>query len=111
MKTHHITQPTARPLFELGSTYATPGALAAVNDPADLIPYLRRHHHGDWIDTGTDADEGEMSDAELNDMAIIDGSRIFTVAHIAGEKIYIITEAKGDDGRRASTCIMRADEY
>jgi hypothetical protein len=52
-----------------------------------------------------------MSDAELNDMAILDGSRIFTVAHIAGEKIYIITEAKNDDGRRASTCIMRAEDY
>ena len=111
MKTTHTSPPTARPLFELGQTVATPGALALVSDPGELIPFLRRHHHGDWMDTGTEADAGEMSDAELNDHAILDGSRIFTVAQLVTGKIWIITEAKQDDGRRASTCIMTPEEY
>jgi hypothetical protein len=111
MKTHYISNPTAKPLFELGRIVATPGALALVTDPRELIPYLRRHHRGDWMDTGAAAEGGEMSDAELNDMAILDGSRIFTVVHVAVAKIWIITEAKGDDGRRASTCILTPEEY
>jgi len=111
MKNTTIPTQYRAPLFELGQTVATPGALALVSDPWELFPLLTRHHRGDWIDTGKDADAGEMSDWELNDMALRDGGRIFTVAHVAGEKIYIITEAKGDDGRRASTCIMRAEDY
>lgn len=111
MKTHHITKISATPLFELGQVVATPGALELVTNPAEFIPFIRRHHCGDWIDTGADAEGGEMSDAELNDMAILDGSRIFTVAKLPTGKIWIITEAKGDDGRRASTCILTPEEY
>jgi hypothetical protein len=30
---------------------------------------------------------------------------------LKGVKIWIITEAAGDDGNRASTCILLPDEY
>jgi len=111
MQTTTTTTTTARPLFGLGQTVATPGALDLVSDPADLVPFLARHHRGDWGDTGRDADPGEMSDWELNDFALLDGSRIFSVYQLGEEKIWIITDAADEDGRRASTCIMTPEDY
>jgi len=98
-------------MFDLGETVATPAALALVAHPSELVPFLARHHRGDWGDTGKDSDPGEMSDWELNDYALLNGSRIFSVYEIGRKKIWIITEATGDDNRRASTCIMTPREY
>lgn len=91
----------ARPLFSLGQCVATPGALAAL-DEAGQTPaeFLNRHVRGDWgaIDP---ADKG------LNEQAIRDGDRIFSVYVTAkGVKLWVITEAD-----RASTCILLPDEY
>ena len=110
MQTTTTTTRTA-PLFRLGQTVATPAALALVADPAELVPFLARHHRGDWGDTGRDADPGEMSDWELNDLALLDGSRIFSAYQIGEEKFWIITDAADEDGRRASTCIMTPEDY
>ena len=91
----------SRPLFPLGQTVATPGALEALAEagqsPAD---FLSRHVHGDWGDCGTE-------DAAGNDQALRDGTRIFSVYRTSrGVKIWVITEAD-----RSSTCILLPSEY
>ena len=90
-----------RPLFPLGQCVATPGALAALEEaeqtPAD---FLNRHITGDW---------GEIDpiDRGLNEEALRDGARIFSVYRTAKDvKVWVITEAD-----RASTCILLLDEY
>ncbi len=90
-----------RPLFPLGQCVATPGALAALEEagqtPAD---FLNRHVFGDW---------GEIHPADkgMNEQALKDGARIFSVYRTSkGAKVWVITEAD-----RASTCILLPDEY
>jgi hypothetical protein len=96
----------ARPLFTLGRTLATAAALRAIEQsdqsPAD---FLDRHVCGDW---GT-VSEG---DGQLNDEAVKDGSRILS-SYLTGNgtKIWVITEAKDDDGERAATTILLPEEY
>lgn len=106
--------------FELGQLVATPGALALMEqtkiNPALLVS---RHLHGDWGDVC-------QEDQALNEQALIDGSRLMsayilsspeTLAAMPPKKridlptVWIITEAVGDDGRRASTCILLPEEY
>lgn len=62
-----------QPLFALGRTLATPGALELLEKhaigPACL---LVRHQSGDWGDVCTD-------DAASNVLALADGGRIFSV--------------------------------
>ena len=94
-------------LFSIGQCVATPGALetlqAAGVSPLDL---LSRHSQGDWGDLSQD-------DLEANNQALVDGSRILSAYVLPGQdqKVWIITEAVGDNGQRGSTCIMMADEY
>lgn len=97
----------AIPNFSLGQCVATPGALEALQaagvSPLDL---LARHALGDWGDLSQD-------DLEANNQALVDGSRILSAYVLPGQdqKVWIITEAVGDDGQRASSCILMADEY
>jgi hypothetical protein len=91
----------SRPLFRLGQTVATPGALEALAEagqsPSD---FLSRHVHGDWGDCGKD-------DAAANHQALKDGARIFSVYHTSRRvRIWVITEAD-----RSSTCILLPSEY
>ena len=94
-------------LFSIGQCVATPGALEALQaagvSPLDL---LSRHSQGDWGDLSQD-------DLEANNQALVDGSRILSAYVLPGQdqKVWIITEAVGDDGQRASTCVLMADEY
>jgi len=94
-------------LFSIGQCVATPGALEALQaagvSPLDL---LSRHSQGDWGDLSQD-------DLEANNQSLVDGSRILSAYVLPGQdqKVWIITEAVGDDGQRASTCIMMTDEY
>ena len=97
---------TRRPKFSLGQIVATPGALEAIRDsgqsPAD---FLVRHVSGDW---------GELCDDDrrLNNLALTDGSRLLS-AYVTskGERLWVITEAADDGGRRASSTILRPEEY
>lgn len=94
------------PLFGMGQIVATPGALELLKkhcvDPATL---LSRHVHGDWGDLC-------KSDRLANDVALQDGSRIFSAYVMGPDKFWIITEAVGaDDVTRASTCILLPSEY
>jgi hypothetical protein len=65
--------------------------------PAD---FLNRHVAGDWGEIDPD-------DTGLNEQALKDGARIFSVYRTSrGVKVWVITEAD-----RASTCILLPDEY
>lgn len=115
-------------LFELGRVFATPGALESVSQ-AEIFDFLKRHSQGDW---GTVDDE----DWETNDLAVsapqreaerrkriqagtateddeeeIVAGRIFSAYEVEGERIWIITEAVGEDGTRSSTCVLTPSEY
>ncbi|MDB5324962.1 MAG: hypothetical protein JWM57_531 [Phycisphaerales bacterium] len=92
--------------FELGQVVATPGAIEAMNKNRMTPAYfLGLHQSGEW---------GVLSDADkrANDAALKDGSRIMS-AYIMHdkEKLWVITEAVGDDDKRASTCLLLPDEY
>lgn len=97
---------TLRPRFQPGQIVATPGALealkAAGQGPGE---FLNRHLRGDWGELHPD-------DRRLNDQALVDGSRILLCYTTkAGATLWIITEAVGDDGRRASSTLLLSDEY
>lgn len=106
--------------FSLGQVVATPDALALMQrtnvNPALL---LNRHIHGDWGDTCAE-------DRTLNEQALKDGSRLMSVYGLGSPQklaasptkkrterhlLWIITEAVGDDGKRASTCILLTEDY
>lgn len=92
--------------FCLGQIVATPGAIEAMEASGqDAAFFLRRHAAGDW---------GEVcpEDAELNNTALVDGSRILSAYRtLKGVKIWVITEAADDDGQRASTCCLLPEDY
>jgi len=89
------------PLFPLGNLYATPGALAAIEE-AGLNPLalISRHVRGEYGDLCA-------SDKRSNKQAIKEGSRILSAYVIAeGVKVYVITEAS-----RELTTVLLCDEY
>jgi hypothetical protein len=92
--------------FMLGIDTATPGALLAIREAGQTpSEFLRRHAAGEW---------GEVcpEDARLNDEALVDGSRILSAYSLrTGVRIWIITEAIGENGQRASTCVLLPEEY
>ena len=89
------------PLFQLGEVVSTPGALeamqAAIVSPLAL---LHRHLRGDWGNL-------DKHDKQLNDLAIKDGSRIFSAYEITPTtKVWLITEAD-----RSATTFLLPSEY
>lgn len=87
--------------FALGSLFATPGALTALQaagkEPAE---FLARHECGDW---GTVCDE----DRAENELSVERGFRIMSVYRLNDDvKIWIITEAD-----RSSSTILLPSEY
>lgn len=90
-----------KPLFPLGQCVATPGALEALQQAGQSpSEFLDRHVRGDWGDVCEE-------DAEANELALKDGSRIFSVYQTQdGTKLWCITEAD-----RSSTCILLPEEY
>lgn len=86
-----------KPRFPLGKTVVTPGALAL---GIDLVPYMHRHHCGDWGDL-------DECDKQANEEALEHGLRILSHYKLGGgRRIYSITEAD-----RSSTCILLPEEY
>lgn len=87
--------------FELGKPVITPGAFEAIMKvDAEPAEFLHRHGTGDW---GTVSRE----DWELNDQALIDGTRIFSSYTLDDDTvIWVITEAD-----RSVTTILLPDEY
>ena len=89
------------PLFPPGEVVSTPGALEAMQ-AANVSPLalLRRHLAGDWGDL-------DKHDKRLNDLAIEDGTRIFSAYEITPtSKVWLITEAD-----RSSTAFCLPSEY
>ena len=96
----------AKPKFALGQVLATPGVLRALEEAGQSPEFfLDRHQVGDW---------GEVCDEDkgLNDQALVDGSRLLSAYRtLKGVRIWIITEAADDEGRRVSSTILKPDEY
>ena|ERR1043165_336252 len=94
------------PKFQLGQIVATPGALEALQEAGQSPGYfLERHAKGDW-------GEVDSEDWQLNDQALVDGSRLLSAYRtLKGEKLWIITEATNDHGQRSATTLLRPSEY
>lgn len=88
------------PLFPLGRVVATRGVLMHLErEGIATDPYLDRHMRGDWGDVPSE-------DAEANRYAIVVGARILSSYQIAGERVWIITEAD-----RSVTTLLFPSEY
>lgn len=99
-------KPNGPPLFQLGRVVATPAALAILekHGVASSI-LLSRHQYGDWGDL-------VAHDRDANEAALKNGSRILSAYMVKGDRLWIITEAVGEDGlSRASSCILRPEDY
>ena len=93
----------------LGQVVATPEALwesARIEAGRAPVYFLDRHVQSDW---GEVCDE----DKRANDQALLDGSRVLSAYRTLrrGAHFGIITEAVGDDGKRAATTILLPSQY
>lgn len=82
-----------------------PGRLMITRNAKDVLPHsevsaaINRHLHGDWGDVCP-------SDGALNEEALRNGDRLFSVYHTAGDvKFWIITESD----RSATTVLLPSD--
>jgi hypothetical protein len=98
MTTQSINQ--VKPLFALGRTVATPGAIETMME-IDVSPVslLSRHQRGDWGELDED-------DKAENDHSLKKGLRIFSSYQFDAVKLWVITEAD-----RSSTTILLPEEY
>ena len=100
------SMPVVKPKFELGQVVATPGALEALEESGQSPGFfLEMHAAGNW---------GEVceEDRRANDEALASGERLLSAYKtLKGVKIWIITEAVGDDGKRAATTLLTPSEY
>ena len=106
--------------FALGQVVATPGALDLLQKHGfSAAQLLARHVTGDWGDLCAE-------DRAMNEQALRDGSRIFSVyrlvnadglANIPRNKrdrcptVWVITDAANDAGVRAVTTMLRSKDY
>jgi len=89
--------------FELGRILATPGVIEAVGWPV-ILALIARHASGDWGDL-------DDEDKQANEAALQNGGRIFSAYDAHGVRVWIITEAVGEDGHRAATTALLPEEY
>jgi len=97
---------TSKAKFHPGQIVATPGALEALQNAGETPhEFLVRHLSGDWGDL-------DQEDCQLNDAALVDGSRLLS-AYVTrkNERLWIITEAADDEGRRLATTILKPEDY
>lgn len=106
--------------FSLGQVVSTPAALRLLEKhQSNPLLLLGRHVHGDWGDLCAD-------DAKLNELALEDGSRIFSVYRLVSPDvlastprskrdrlptIWIITDAANDAGVRCVTTLLTPEDY
>ena len=92
--------------FSLGQILATPGASEALErNHSTGLEYLGRHAAGDWGIVGEE-------DKQANNDALRTGARLLSAYFLSDEtKLWIITEAQDDKGRRAATTMLLPDEY
>jgi len=89
-----------KPLFVLGQTLTTPGALVVMQG-IDISPILilSRHQCGDWGDMDQD-------DKDANDSALNTEARIFSAYKFGTVLLWVITETD-----RSATTILLPEEY
>lgn len=86
--------------FPLGNVVATPDALALLErHSANALDFLARHQQGDWGDV-------DKEDAAMNDHAVDNGERTFSVYALRRDQIWIITERD-----RSVTTILLPKDY
>lgn len=87
-------------LFPLGHVVATPGALDVL-ERSGTPPFclLSRHQRGDW-------GELDPEDVRENELSLRSGFRLLSAYTVAGQKLWIITEAD-----RSATTILMPEEY
>ena len=92
--------------FRPGQVVATPGALDALAASGQTFDFfLEKHLSGDW-------GEVDAEDQKANDQALLDGGRLLSSYRtLRGITIWVLTEAEGDGGLRASTCLTTPGEY
>jgi len=90
--------------FSPGRVVATPGVLDALTASGQTFDFfLDKHLSGDW---------GEVEDQKANDQALADGGRLLSSYRtLKGVAVWVLTEAEGGDGVRASTCLTTPGEY
>jgi hypothetical protein len=96
-----------KPRFSMGRLLITPGAMEALRRANQSSwALLSKHVVGDW---GLVSDE----DKQLNEDSLLDGSRLLSAYILNDErtKLWVITEAKNDNGIREATTILLPDEY
>ena len=88
------------PRFTLGKIVATSAVLEHLErHGVNASEYLNRHVRGDWGDVPSE-------DAKENDFAVTRRLRLLSSYTIAGERVWIITEAD-----RRSTSLLFPSEY
>lgn len=94
------------PKFHPGQVVATPGALEALAESGqDATFFLDKHVRGDW-------GEVDAEDQAANNQALLDGGRLLSSYRtLKGVVVWLLTEAVGEDGRRASSCLTTPSEY
>lgn len=94
--------------FSLGQIFITPEAQSEL-EKANQSPWqfiIALHSQGQW------GDELCEEDRVLNDESLNDGSRLLSAYKLAtGVKIWVITEAEDDSGKRAATTVLLPEEY
>jgi len=101
-----MTGTTTKPKFNPGVLLATPGASEAFEKNGQTpFEFLKRHVNGDWGDL-----DGE--DRQANEQALVDGSRLLSAYRLKdATKVWCITEAVGENGRRESSTFLLPSEY
>ncbi|RYF55087.1 MAG: hypothetical protein EOO27_21995 [Comamonadaceae bacterium] len=96
---------TSRPLFQSGHVVMTPGAGALLaSNGLSAFDFLHRHESGDWGDL-------DDEDKQANTDALTNGARILSAYKLGTDRLWIITDACDDDGKRLSTCLLLPEEY
>lgn len=100
MQTKNTGTPSVSPRFPLGQVVATPAVLEHLErHGVNASEYLNRHVRGDW-------GEVPREDAVENEFAVTRRLRLLSSYTIAGERIWVITEAD-----RSATCLLYPSEY
>lgn len=96
-----LTTEPKKPLFQLGRTLSTPGALRALARNGIAAQFvLYQHQQGKWGDLCPE-------DKQANDEALHTGARILSAYELPDDtKVWVITEAD-----RSATTILLPEEY
>jgi hypothetical protein len=91
--------------FTLGEVVATPSAIRFLGEQRiDIFSLLLRHSHGDWGDL-------EAEDKTANERAVESGARILSAFETPKGKVWVLTTAQDDYGKRESTCVLLPSEH